>query len=80
MKFIQRWVYCFAITSVALISMTDVVFLLLIFLLITSSYITNTGIKINIPDTRIPENIQPSAQLQQAIQDIGRQELPGPFP
>lgn len=39
------------ITSVALISMTDVVFLLLIFLLITSSYITNTGIKINIPES-----------------------------
>lgn len=37
------------ITSVTLISMTDVVFLLLIFLLITSSYITNTGIKINMP-------------------------------
>jgi biopolymer transport protein ExbD len=39
------------ITSVALISMTDVVFLLLIFLLISSSYVTNNGIKINIPES-----------------------------
>ena len=38
-----------AITTTALISMTDVVFLLLIFLLITSNFITYTGIPINIP-------------------------------
>ena len=41
-----------AITSVALISMTDVVFLLLIFLLITSNFITYTGIKIDIPTSQ----------------------------
>jgi len=38
-----------AITTVALISMSDVVFLLLIFLLISSSFITYTGLQINIP-------------------------------
>ncbi|MCB5250976.1 MAG: biopolymer transporter ExbD [Candidatus Cloacimonadales bacterium] len=41
-----------AITSIALISMTDIVFLLLIFLLISSSFITNNGIKINLPDSK----------------------------
>jgi len=39
------------ITSVELISMTDIVFLLLIFLLISSSYVTNNGLKINIPES-----------------------------
>jgi biopolymer transport protein ExbD len=37
------------LATTALISMTDVVFLLLIFLLITSNYVTYTGIKIDIP-------------------------------
>ncbi len=41
-----------AITSVALISMTDVVFLLLIFLLITSNFISFTGIKIDVPTSQ----------------------------
>jgi len=38
-----------AITTTALISMTDVVFLLLIFLLITSNFVSYTGIDINVP-------------------------------
>ena len=38
-----------AITTTALISMTDVVFLLLIFLLISSNFITYTGINIDVP-------------------------------
>ncbi|MCK9331047.1 MAG: biopolymer transporter ExbD [Candidatus Cloacimonetes bacterium] len=41
-----------AITSVALISMTDVVFLLLIFLLITSNFISFTGINIDVPTSK----------------------------
>ena len=39
-----------AITSTALISMTDVVFLLLIFFILTSTYVTVTGI--DIPTTQ----------------------------
>ena len=51
-----------AITTTALISMTDVVFLLLIFLLLTSNFITYTGIPINVPTsqnahTEIQKNI-----------------------
>ena len=38
-----------AITTGALISMTDVVFLLLIFLLISSNFVTVTGINIDVP-------------------------------
>ena len=38
-----------AISSVALISMSDVVFLLLIFLLISSNFVTYTGLQIEIP-------------------------------
>jgi len=38
-----------AITTTALISMTDIVFLLLIFLLITSNFVSYTGIDINVP-------------------------------
>ena len=41
-----------AITTTALISMTDVVFLLLIFLLISSNFITYTGINIDIPTSQ----------------------------
>ncbi|HPY96366.1 MAG TPA: biopolymer transporter ExbD [Candidatus Cloacimonadota bacterium] len=40
-----------AITSVALISMTDIVFLLLIFLLISSSFVTHQGVQITLPDS-----------------------------
>jgi biopolymer transport protein ExbD len=40
------------LATTALISMTDVVFLLLIFLLITSNYVTYTGIKIDIPTSQ----------------------------
>ena len=38
-----------AITTTALVSMTDVVFLLLIFILITSNFISYTGIPIEVP-------------------------------
>jgi biopolymer transport protein ExbD len=60
------------ITSVTLISMTDVVFLLLIFLLITSSYVTNTGIKINMPQSsstqkEYTKNIQLTLTLDDEI-------------
>ena len=41
-----------AITTTALISMTDVVFLLLIFLLISSNFITYTGINIDVPTSQ----------------------------
>ena len=41
-----------AITSVALISMSDVVFLLLIFLLISSNFVTYTGLQIDIPTSQ----------------------------
>ena len=37
------------ISSVALISFTDIIFLLLIFLLISSSFITQSGIKVDLP-------------------------------
>ncbi len=38
------------ITSVALISFTDIIMLLLIFILVSSSFITYSGIKVNLPD------------------------------
>ena len=41
-----------AITSTALISIADIVFLLLIFLLISSSFVTFTGIPIEVPTTQ----------------------------
>ena len=41
-----------AITSVALIFMSDVVFLLLIFLLISSNFITYTGLTIDVPTSQ----------------------------
>lgn len=40
------------ISATALVSMSDVVFLLLIFLLITSSYITYKGVKITVPKAK----------------------------
>jgi len=44
------------ISSLALISFTDVIFLLLIFLLISSSYITHSGIKVNLPGSSSQKN------------------------
>jgi biopolymer transport protein ExbD len=41
-----------AITTTALISIADIVFLLLIFLLISSNFVTSTGIKIDIPTSQ----------------------------
>ncbi len=43
------------LTSVALISFTDIIMLLLIFILITSSFITYSGIKINLPQSTTKE-------------------------
>lgn len=39
------------ISSVALISFTDVIFLLLIFLLISTNFVTQSGIKVNLPNS-----------------------------
>ncbi len=39
------------LSNIALISFTDVIFLLLIFLLISSSFVTSSGIKINLPSS-----------------------------
>jgi biopolymer transport protein ExbD len=44
------------IASAALISFTDVIFLLLLFLLISSSFITHSGIKVNLPGSASVEN------------------------
>ncbi|MDD3051011.1 MAG: biopolymer transporter ExbD [Candidatus Cloacimonetes bacterium] len=44
------------ITTVALISFTDIIFLLLIFLLISSSFITHSGIKVNLPSSTSQQN------------------------
>lgn len=44
------------IASAALISFTDVIFLLLLFLLISSSFITHSGIKVNLPSSTSVEN------------------------
>jgi len=41
---------------VALISFTDIIFLLLIFLLISSSFITHSGIKVNLPSSTSQQN------------------------
>ena len=38
------------ISSIALISFTDIIMLLLIFILVSSSFITYSGIKVNLPD------------------------------
>jgi len=43
-----------AITTTALVSMTDIIFLLLIFLLISSSFLSQTGIKIDLPTSKNP--------------------------
>ena len=44
------------IASVALISFADVIFLLLIFFLISSSFITHSGIKVNLPGSSSQQN------------------------
>lgn len=44
------------ISSVALISFADVIFLLLIFLLISSSFITHSGIKVDLPASSSQQN------------------------
>lgn len=44
------------ISTVALISFTDIIFLLLIFILISSSFITHSGIKVNLPASSSQEN------------------------
>lgn len=44
------------IQAAALISFTDVIFLLLIFLLISSNFITHSGIKVNLPGSNSQQN------------------------
>jgi biopolymer transport protein ExbD len=44
------------ISSVALISFTDVIFLLLIFLLISTNFVTHSGIKVNLPRSSSKQN------------------------
>jgi len=44
------------IATAALISFTDVIFLLLLFLLISSSFITHSGIKVDLPASTSVEN------------------------
>ena len=51
MKFVRRRTYFKQIESTAL---TDIVFLLLIFFMLTSSFVTHTGIKIALPGVNKP--------------------------
>ena len=44
------------VSSVTLISFADVIFLLLIFLLISSNFITHSGIKVNLPSSSTLQN------------------------
>jgi len=44
------------ISSVALISFTDVIFLLLIFLLISSNFVTHAGLKVDLPGAASHQN------------------------
>lgn len=44
------------ITTTALISFTDVIFLLIIFLLISSSFVTQSGIKVKLPVSSSRQN------------------------
>ena len=44
------------ISTAALISFTDVIFLLLIFLLISSNFITHSGIKVELPGSNSQQN------------------------
>ena len=59
-----------AITTTALISIADIVFLLLIFLLISSNFITTTGVKIEIPTSQNTH----SEMLQSIILSINENE------
>jgi len=51
-----------AITTTALVSIADIVFLLLIFLLISSNFMTTSGVKIDIPSSKNSHN-----EIQQSI-------------
>ena len=44
------------ISTIGLISFTDVIFLLLIFLLISSNFITHSGIKVDLPGSNSQQN------------------------
>ena len=44
------------ISSIALISFTDIIFLLLIFILISSSFITHSGVKVSLPRSSSQQN------------------------
>ncbi|MDP8220370.1 MAG: biopolymer transporter ExbD [Candidatus Stygibacter frigidus] len=44
------------LSTVALISFTDVIFLLLIFLLISTNFVTSSGIKVNLPRSSSKQN------------------------
>ncbi|MEA1973594.1 MAG: biopolymer transporter ExbD, partial [Candidatus Cloacimonadota bacterium] len=44
------------ISSIALISFTDIIFLLLIFILISSSFITHSGVKVSLPRSTSQQN------------------------
>lgn len=44
------------ISSTALISFTDVIFLLIIFLLISSNFITHSGVKVDLPGSSSHQN------------------------
>lgn len=44
------------ISAIALISMTDVVFLLLIFLLVSSNFVTNSGLQVTLPSSSSRQN------------------------
>jgi len=44
------------ISAVDFVSLTDIIFLLLIFLLISSSFITHSGIKVNLPSSTAQQN------------------------
>jgi biopolymer transport protein ExbD len=44
------------ISSVALISFTDVIFLLFIFLLISTNFVTHAGIKVNLPGSHTKQS------------------------
>ena len=44
------------LSTVALISFTDVIFLLLIFLLISTNFVTHSGIKVNLPSSSSKQN------------------------
>jgi biopolymer transport protein ExbD len=61
-----------AISSVALISIADIVFLLLIFLLISSNFISYTGLNIDIPTT---ENVHTEVHRNLTLSINSREEI-----